>query len=95
MFERLSEYTISLRSTLRMILEIKSWLIEEYDKTGEGFYCNWRVIQSSFNDKELVTINFNKRPIGFACWSIAKKIAVIEILEIEPQFRGKVEIPWS
>ena len=37
--------------------EIERWLIEEDNLKGEGFYCNWEIIASSFDKKNLATVS--------------------------------------
>ncbi|WP_017257824.1 GNAT family N-acetyltransferase [Pedobacter arcticus] len=70
--------------------EIEDWLIEERDKTGEGFYCNWNVIKSSYNKNELVIITYKNKTIGFITWSLlTDKTARIEIAEVKPTYRKK------
>ena len=82
---------ISFKPTKKQLNEIEEWLIEERDATGEGFYCNWEAIASSFHKNELTTISINQKTIGFATllYSQLNLVVELELLEIMPIFRGK------
>lgn len=88
----------SFNPTEKQLNEIKDWLIEEMNLTGESFYLNWNSIESAFNENkvdyrksELVTISKNNETIGFIVWSwhcLAIYSATIEIAAIKQSFRG-------
>ncbi|WP_234111128.1 GNAT family N-acetyltransferase [Chryseobacterium sp. R2A-55] len=70
--------------------KIESWLIEESQKTNEGFYCNWQIIMKCFHDNQLLIYHSNQEPIAFACWdSCGDSYADIDIFEVHPHFRNK------
>lgn len=70
--------------------KIKLWLIEESQKTGEGFYCNWEIIEKSFLNNQLLIFHSNQEPIAFACWySGGDSYADIDIFAVHPHFRNK------
>ena len=70
--------------------EIERWLIEEDNLTGEGFYCNWEIIASSFDKKNIATISEDNNPIGFITWRTNSSFtSIIEIAEIKPNYRKK------
>lgn len=72
------------------VIDIKSWLQFEDKKSGEGFYCNWNIIESSFRKGQLVTIIYFGTPIGFLTWNKTSDLtAKIEITEINPSYRKK------
>ncbi len=84
------DYEITFLPTEKKLGEIEEWLIEEEQKTGNGFYCNWNNIKASFDKNKLVTISLNNKTIGFASWQlITEKTARIEIAEIKPSYRNK------
>jgi predicted GNAT family acetyltransferase len=83
-------YQVTISPTQKQVGEIKKWLIEERQKTGDGFYCNWNIIKSSFDKNELATISLNNKTIGFATWRLTTdKTARIEITEVKPTYRTK------
>lgn len=83
-------YQVSFSPTDKQVEEIEKWLIAERKKTGDGFYCNWNIIKSSFDKNELATISLNNKTIGFATWRLTSdKTARIEISEVKPTYRKK------
>ncbi len=83
-------YQVTFSPLDKQIREIEKWLIEERRKTGEGFYCNWNFIKSSFDKNELATISLNNKTLGFSTWCFTtNKTARIEITEIKPTHRKK------
>jgi GNAT superfamily N-acetyltransferase len=83
-------YQVTFSPTDNQVSEIEKWLIAERQKTGDGFYCNWNIIKSSFDNGELATISLNSKAIGFATWRLTTdKTARIEIAEVKPTHRKK------
>jgi predicted GNAT family acetyltransferase len=83
-------YQVIFSPTNKQVDEIEKWLIAEKKETGNGFYCNWNIIESSFYKNELVTISYNNKTIGFATWRLTTdKTARIEIAEVKPTHRKK------
>ncbi len=83
-------YQVTFSPTYKQVGEVEKWLITERQKTGDGFYCNWNIIKSSFENNELATISLNNKTIGFATWRLTSdKTARIEIAEVEPTNRNK------
>lgn len=71
------------------LADIEKWLIDEDIDTKGGFYCNWKIIKTSFTNNELATISLNNKTVGFVIWSITSdKTARIEIAEVKPSFRN-------
>jgi len=85
----ITEFQINTTPTQFDLETIEKWLIEEDKKFNEGFYCNWTIIEKSFQKNELVTLNFKERPIGFLVWSKGEIYVEIDILEIKPEHRKK------
>ncbi len=83
-----AEIKINLIPSRLDLQKIEEWLIEEKRELNEGFYCNWTIIEKAFTNKELITLNFNEKPIGFLVWSKAEIYAEIIILEIKPEHRN-------
>lgn len=85
-----NSYQVTFSPTDKQVEEIEMWLIAERRKTGDGFYCNWNIIKSSFDNNELATISLNNKTIGFATWRLTTtKTARIEITEVKPTHRRK------
>jgi ribosomal protein S18 acetylase RimI-like enzyme len=82
--------TISHTPTQDQIEEIKAWLIEEQNNSGEGFYCNWSIIASFYKRWNFSVISTNNKTIGFACWRNTSDLSgQINIFEIHPDFRRR------
>jgi GNAT superfamily N-acetyltransferase len=81
---------ISFKPKLDQLNEIEKWLIDERNSTGNGFYCNWNIIKSSYDEKKLAIISEDNRAVGFITWSYyVEFIATIEITEIKPTHRNR------
>ncbi|KAF0215359.1 MAG: hypothetical protein FD174_4156 [Geobacteraceae bacterium] len=64
--------------------QITSWLREENEDSGCGFYCNITTINKAFADKELVCVTSKNKAIGFAVFTRHRYTARIDIAEICP-----------
>lgn len=71
------------------IAEIENWLIDEWNKSNSGFYCNWNIISKKFAEKNVSVIAENDYAIGFVVYRIYEFHAVIDIAEIKPTERKK------
>lgn len=81
---------ISFSDSENDFVSIKTWLQEEDELTGMGFYCNIETIESSFHKRKFLAICENKFPIGFAIWHyISDHVASVDILEIHPHHRNR------
>lgn len=78
---------ISFQPNKNDLDEIKTWLIDEQNSTGDGFYCNWSLIEGSFNDCEMVVIRKDSKPIGFATYYSSDVSVRIDIIEVIPSLR--------
>ena len=87
---KIDTFHVSFSPTDKQVGEIEKWLIAERKKTGDGFYCNWDIIKSSFDKNELATISLKTKTVGFATWRLTTdKTARIEIAEVKPTHRKK------
>jgi GNAT superfamily N-acetyltransferase len=84
-----SEFQINTKPSIENLNEIKFWLSEEYEKTEQGFYCNWNVIEKGFKNNELIIFHNEISIIGFVIWASCEIYALIDILEINPNFRKR------
>lgn len=78
-----------VRPTKTHLRQIEDWLIAERSETGEGFYCNWKIIASSYEQKELWCITSNNEAIGFAVWGKSDFAARLDIVEVRPDLRRR------
>lgn len=78
-----------LNVTTKHLSDIKEWLIDERNKTNDGFYSHWEIISKAFIDKRLIVITKNDYAIGFIVYTNYDLIAVIDIAEIKPNERKK------
>ena len=66
------------------LAEIEVWLIAEREETGEGFYCNWNVIQGGLeHDKTFVMLRD-----GEAVAVLVDGTVGPDILSVRPDLRG-------
>ncbi|WP_370692178.1 GNAT family N-acetyltransferase [Kaistella sp. SH11-4b] len=81
---------LNTNPTSKQLAEIKSWLVEEKKNFNEGFYCNWNIIENSFNENKLFVLEFDKKIVGFITWTNhQKKYVDIDIMEINRSFRKR------
>ena len=80
---------ISFAPTSSDLDELSSWLKKEADTNGQGFYCNWNLIDAAFWKRRLGIIAKGKDVVGFVVWYQDGKYARIDITEIKPRNRRK------
>lgn len=79
---------IHIEPNLSQLYEIETWLKAEKEKSNEGFYCNWNIIEDSFNQKQLIVFEYELQTIGFISWSTYNDTYVlIDIMEIHQKYR--------
>ncbi|MBJ2174183.1 GNAT family N-acetyltransferase [Aureibaculum sp. A20] len=81
-------FQLNLSPTQPDLNEIEKWLIEEYKTFGDGFYCNWAIIEKAFRNKKFITLEHNNFPIGFLVWNKGEIYAEIDIMVIKPENRN-------
>lgn len=81
--------SFSFNPTHRHLNEIGLWLKEEELSLGEGFFCNWNAIQSSFENNRMLVLMIRDIPLGFVTWYEYDHTAEIQITEINPSLRGQ------
>lgn len=84
-----NQLTLNSSPTQSDLIKIEKWLIDEEKNFNEGFYCEWQLIEKSFRINRLITLNFNKSPIGLLVWAEGEIYVKIEIIEINPLYRNK------
>lgn len=56
-----------LQPTKENLKEIENWLIDEKNKYNTGFYCNWKKINTHFEEGYLYCFSEKNKLIGFVC----------------------------
>jgi len=80
---------LNFNPTEKHLADLKNWLIEEWNKTNSGFYCNWNIIEDEFAENNVSVITDNGTAIGFVVYRIYEFHAVIDITEIKTTERKK------
>lgn len=84
------KYKIETNPSKEQLREIKLWLIQEEEDSGEGFLCNWEIIEKYFNENQLIILLLNQQPIGFTTWKVYDAFLLsISIAEVHPKYRSK------
>lgn len=78
-----------LRPTKPHLDQTERWLQDEYREEGEGFYCNWNVITSAFNNGKMAVALFEDQAVAFIVWWCWKEEGGFEILSVHPEHRGQ------
>ena len=76
-------------ATVTDLPEVLGWLNEERDETGEGFYCNKEVIESSFARDEGLCAIENGKIVGFAVIQMFSDGGHVQIIEAHPSARRR------
>ena len=74
---------ISFDPSIDQLCEIENWLRQEEDKYGQGFYCNWNIIERNFNKKQMVIILKGDKAIGFASWESMALLPTYILLKLK------------
>lgn len=73
--------------------KIISWLRQEWEDTGSGFYSNREIIRKAYEGKRILACIRENEPIGFLTWTEYKdksKIYIdLDIIAIHQEFRGQ------
>ena len=80
---------ITKNVTKKHLADIKHWLADEDARTGQGFYCNWNIIEGSFNNGEMYCAIDQGAVVGFLIFNTSKFSANIDIMEIHDNYRRK------
>ena len=84
-------FKINFNPTKKHLSQIEIWLIDEKNKTGNGFYNNWNIISEAFSRNELVVLIEKDIDIavGFLVFEINEVIIEIVIMELNSKYRNK------
>lgn len=84
-----NDYRININPSVPDLKIIENWLIDEKEKYDDGFYCNWNIIEKSFQNDQVISFEENKNIIGFLVWNQGGIYTEIDIMEIHPDYRKK------
>lgn len=73
----------------KQLAYVKQWLMEEYEKSQAGFYCNWSTIEKSYRNNEYTVFELEGESIGFVVWTNNGYYAEIDIMEMHPAYRNR------
>ena len=73
---------VDFKPSTAQLGQIKAWLIAEDHTLGEGFFCNWGVIEDPFDNKRICTLLLGKKAVGFITWFERDKVTTIQISNI-------------
>ncbi len=60
-----SGFQVSFWPDHRQLEELEDWLLQEEQKTGDGFYCNLHLLRDSFAKGEMAIAILERESIGF------------------------------
>lgn len=73
------------KATAEDLADVKGWLEREQRETGKGFYCNWRVIETIFDEGMLDVLARGSETVAF----VADGRSGPDIVEVRPDLRGR------
>ncbi|WP_158285114.1 GNAT family N-acetyltransferase [Arenibacter aquaticus] len=79
----------NLNPSRKHLLQIEKWLSKEYNSGGHQFYGNWNGIVKSFENQNLITIQYEDLVYGFLTFKLDDYVAHIDICVIHSEQRRK------
>jgi GNAT superfamily N-acetyltransferase len=70
------------------LVQIRTWLFQEYEDTGKGFFCHWDMIVKAFEEARIILILDNNLVVGFLVFRVSDLVMDIKLAEIKPSHRG-------
>jgi GNAT superfamily N-acetyltransferase len=67
--------------------DLEAWLRREQEETGEGFFCNWNIIQSCFDDNVLHCAVQSGVAVALSVWERSRGRAEMHIVTVRPDLR--------
>lgn len=77
----------SFTPTIKNLDFIRNWLYQEHIEHNAGFYYNWNVIESAYNQDKMIVLMDGHKTIGFLVWAEFEKIVVLNIAEVDRRYR--------
>ncbi len=75
--------------TKTQLHQLRAWLKQEYDQTGEGFMCNWGVIDECWKEKTLFCALTKDKASALCAWHQVGFLARLDIVAVNPELRHK------
>ncbi|KQY66909.1 hypothetical protein ASD52_09695 [Ensifer sp. Root142] len=76
---------VTRKATAEDLADVKRWLERERRETGEGFFCNWGVIEAIYEEDMLDVLAIGSETVAF----VADGRRGPDIVEVRPDLRGK------
>ncbi|OAE49185.1 GNAT family N-acetyltransferase [Agrobacterium tumefaciens] len=73
------------KASAKDVSDIRGWLELEYQETGEGFFCNWPVIEATHYEDMLDVLVLGNVAVGF----VADGRKGPDIVAVRPDLRGR------
>lgn len=83
------QHELIFTPTNEHLAALHAWLKAEDSEKGEGFFCNWRVIESCFQENGLHCIAIDGEVLGFLAWQKFEDQVSLHICEVHPEYRGR------
>ena len=68
---------------------VLAWLEEEFNESGEGFYCNRETIIGAFNDRDALCAVLDDSVVAFTVFTVSPPRSVLYIVEVHPKLRRR------
>lgn len=76
-------------STDEAFRQIMNWLLEEYEQSGEGFYCNRRILERCHTDGDLTVAMLGRAAVGFLAARRSEPWDEMHIMSVKPNLRRR------
>lgn len=73
--------------TKTQLHKLRAWLKQEYKQTGEGFICNWDVIDTCWREKTLFCAQTKGEASALCAWHQVGFLARLDIVTVNPELR--------
>ncbi len=83
----MEKVNIEFSPSREQLRQLKSWLQHEHRKTGTGFWCNWEIIESSWENNELVCSLTEGEASALCAWRQSGIFSVLDIVTVRPNLR--------
>lgn len=70
------------------LIQIRTWLYQEYEVNGKGFHCHWDMIEKAFDENRINLISDSDLIVGFLVYKLSDLVMDIKLAEIKPSHRG-------
>lgn len=78
---------VSFEKSPTHLAQIEQWLRRESEATGEGFYCNWEIIEECHSKNTLAYVLAEGKAVAFLAWWRVGGNCNFGIMEVAPGLR--------